>query len=537
VIWVAAAVGLVALVTWVGPAGAGSPDKGRTGLDSLIIFHTNDTHAHLVPFKNERGQVVGGAAVRSALLERERFLAPRSLTLDGGDVFQGTPYFTFFHGTPDYRAMTMMRYDAGALGNHDLDIGPVAWRNAQDREGMPVLSANVFGNAESLWVLGTWKLADECRRGARWIGGGKVPDSTKLNFLTKPFHGFSNIVVFGLTTPDVVSIVSPRPNGGVAVSDPVSAAQYLVPYLRKRFPIVICVSHLGLDADKKLAERVSGIDVIVGGHSHTALQKPILIPNGTPNGYHGTVIVQAGAYGEYLGRLALYLQGTKPVGYAGMLIPVRPSEGEDPDVAAMLRPYADSIGGSMSEVVFHAPFRVPSSGVREGEKPIGNFVTDAMREAADADIAFINSGGIRAAIPQGEVTAGDIYSVVPFDNRIVVVNMPGYLVRELCDITGRRIGKGGFLQVSGLSYVIKGQRAANVQVHGDIINSDATYRVAIVDYLYDGGDGYTIFKKAGPAQDTGIFLRDAAIHFLIAHPDYEFRKEGRIVWEGSMRGF
>ena len=385
---IAGAVLGAALVLGACSASPATVGSSSPGLDSLIIFHTNDTHAHLMPFKNERGELVGGAAARAALLERERFLAPHSLTLDGGDVFQGTAFFNLFHGTPDYRAMTMMGYDAGALGNHDLDNGPVRWLDVVGREGMPVLSGNVFGNAESLWARlenAPNNVVADCRRGARWIGDGRVPDSTRLSFLTRPGIMLDPVVrvgLFGLTTPEVVTIVSPRPNGGVAVGDPATAAKTLIPFLKRQGANwIICLSHLGLEADKELARRVSGIDVIVGGHSHTKLAKPILIPNGTPNGYHGTVIVQAGAYGEYLGRLAIYLDKGRPVGYSGRLIPVRPADGEDPDVVALLKPYADSIGGSMSQVVFHSPARVPSSGAREGETPLGNFVADAMREA------------------------------------------------------------------------------------------------------------------------------------------------------------
>jgi 2',3'-cyclic-nucleotide 2'-phosphodiesterase (5'-nucleotidase family) len=498
-----------------------------------------------MPFRNEKGELVGGAAARAALLERERDRTPHSLTLDAGDVFQGTPFFNFFHGVPDYRALKMMKYDAGVIGNHDLDEGPRAWLAAAN---INILSANVFASRDSGWTRVYGEPPPEVRKRAKWIGGGTVPDSLPLDYLANPrvLHlpvGEADVALLGLTTADITHIVSPRYNAGVAVGDPVAVARWEIPYLRhqpyaKANPdLVICISHLGFEADKELARRVSGIDVIVGGHSHTKLTKPILIPNGTPNGYHGTLIVQAGAYGEYLGRLAIYLDKGRPVGYSGRLIPVRPADGEDPDVVALLKPYADSIGGSMSQVVFHSAARIPSSGVRDGETPLGNFVADAMREAVDADIALINSGGIRSPIPQGDVTVGDVYSTLPFENSIVVVPMPGWQVRELCDIAGRRIGKGGFLQVSGISFAIKGQRSGNVRVGGQLIDSDRTYRVATVDYLYDGGDGYTIFKKTASAEQTGVLLRDAAIQFLTAHPDYEFRKEGRIVWEGSMRGF
>lgn len=529
---------------------AGSSKAARPGIDSLVLLHTNDTHAWLMPFKRDDGTLVGGAAARAALIERERESAPAAYVLDAGDVFQGTPFFNFFRGVPDYRAMALMEYEAVALGNHDLDDGPLAWiraaysRDTSDISPPPPYSvcANVFVAAESAWADGRTDVPAAARRGARWVGGKRVPDTAPLRYLAPPYHEIGkgdgpSIAFFGLMTRDLTNIVAVRPNGGVAVGDPVAVARDLVPKLRKHADVVICLSHMGLDADRDLAERVPGIDVIIGGHSHIALKKPILVKNTTPNGYHGTAIAQAGSRGEYLGRTVLYTENDRPVRFAGRLLSVRPADGESPRVAALLRPYADSIGAAMSKPVFVTPGRVPSTGLREGETPLGNFVADVIRDAVKADIAFINSGGIRAALPAGTVTVGDVYSVLPFDNRIVVVQMPGWRVRELLDFAGRRIGKGGFGQVSGVSFVIKGDRAGYIRVNGELIDSNRTYRVATIDYLYGGGDGYTIFEKAGPAEETGILLRDAAIRFLAEHPVYTFRKEGRIVWEGSMRGF
>src|SRR6185295_8809345 len=105
-----------------------------------------------------------------------------------------------------------------------------------------------------------------------------------------------------------------------------------VPELRRKADIVICLSHLGLDADRALATRVPGIDVIIGGHSHTRLNRPVLVRNATPNGYHGTVVAQAGYRGEFLGRTVLYFKGGRVARYSGQLLRVRPADGEDPRV-------------------------------------------------------------------------------------------------------------------------------------------------------------------------------------------------------------
>src|SRR6185369_15465537 len=162
-----------------------------------------------------------------------------------------------------------------------------------------------------------------------------VAAEARLRYLTQRFMVMTlpsglRVAIFGLVTDDVTTIVAVRPNAGVEVGDPIAVARRLVPELRRQADVVIAVTHLGVDVDRRLAERVPGIDLIVGGHSHTPLQKPILIHNATPNGYDGTVIVQAGSRGVYLGRIALYLKGRTPTRYAGALLPVRPADGEDP---------------------------------------------------------------------------------------------------------------------------------------------------------------------------------------------------------------
>lgn len=520
-------------------AGTGAGRLRAEARDSLILLHTNDTHAHLLPFERPNGALAGGAAARAERIRRERERSRHTILLDGGDVFQGTPFFGLFGGVPDYRAMSMMGYASGALGNHDLDNGPLAWIRTAREARFDIRSANVFVDAESAWARGREEVPVAVRRGARWIGGKKVPDSARLVYLTeRPWEveragPVQDAAFFALTTPDLDRLVLRNRNGGVAVGDPIAAARYLVPRLRERASMVICLSHMGVDMDRKLAERVPGIDVIVGGHDHRALHTPVLVRNATPNGYGGTVIVQAGYRGEYLGRLALYLEGDRLARYSGQLLRVSPEDGEDAKVAAMLRPYAEEVAEETGGVVFRSPMRLPNTGLRDGETPLGNFVADVVRWAGDADIGLINSGGIRAAIPAGEVTVGDVHTVLPFDNRVVVVRMYGWQVRQLLDRVARRLGKGGFLQVSGIAFVITRDRATYIRVAGDALESDRVYRVATVDYLAEGGDGYTNFEKALGIEPTGVVLREAAVRFLRENPRYEFRKESRIRWEGS----
>src|SRR6185295_7080804 len=191
---------------------------GGSQPDSLVLLHTNDTHARLMPFEADDGSKAGGAAARAALIEKQRGHPGQTLLLDGGDVFQGTPYFNFFRGVPDYRAMSLMRYNAGVLGNHDLDDGPAAWLRARAHAEFEILSANVCAAAES---SGTKP-------------GDDVPAKAPLRYLTRPFvirdlGAGRTVALFGLTTAELTHIVAVAPNAGVAVADPVSIAGRLVP--------------------------------------------------------------------------------------------------------------------------------------------------------------------------------------------------------------------------------------------------------------------------------------------------------------------
>ena len=508
--------------------------------DSLWILHTNDIHARLLPFEESGGDSFGGAAARGALIAKLRGgRESKTLVLDAGDVFQGTAFYNFFRGVPDYRTMSLMHYDAGALGNHELDDGPAAWLRTHAQANFPILSANVFVSADSAWASGLDPVPAAIRRGARWIGGVRVPDATRLRYITTPYviRQISGVKVgiLGLTTDDIVVIVNRAANGGVAVADPIAVAGVLVPEIRAKADLVVALTHLGVDADRALAARVPGIDVIVGGHSHTFLAKPVFIANErNRNRYAGTAVTQAGRWGSRVGRMGIAVGPDGVLGVTDALVPVRPRDGEDPGIAEVVRPYADSMAVIVNQPVFQNGARIGTSGMEQEDTALGNFVADVMAKTARADVAIVNSGGIRAPIPAGMVTIGDIYNVLPFDNTIVAVPMKGWQLRELLDFVASRIGKRGFAQVSGVTFVVRSDRAAEIHVGSEILDSDRTYRVATISFLYGGGDGFTQFAKAGPAEDTGIFTRDAAVRFLKENPRYEFKKRGRIRWEGAM---
>ena len=550
---------LFCLLSAVVPVGCSNGATSATGeIDSLVVLHTNDVHSHLDPFEAKTGERVGGVAARAALIRRQRDLGGRVLLLDGGDLVQGTPYYNVFRGEVDHRLLDLLHYDAIALGNHDLDDGVGAWRARAAKTQTPIVCANVFSVPDSA-PAGPARAAVPAtiRRNAKWIGGGKVAAGTELHHVAEPYvileRGGLKIALLGLMTPTLDRIVAARKNQGVAIGSPVAAAKFYVPKLRREADIVIALTHLGVDQDRWLVDHVHGIDLVVGGHSHTPLFRPRLEK---AEGGRATPIVQAGSWGQYLGRTTLRWSGGRAKAAFGRLIPVLPAEGEAAEVEALLATYRSRLGEGNDRVVFRAPQRLDFTSRRQGDHPLGNFVSDVMRERTGADLAVMNAGGIRAGLPAGDVRERDIVTMLPFDNRIVVLTMTGSQVQRMLDRVARHLGKGGFGHVSGVSYVIRRDRAAEVRVWsrtgtgtpggaaepgasvhrsrgGDPLEASRHYRVATIDFLADGGDYFDELRDSKAKEWTQVLLSDAAIEFLIAHPEYTFGPDGRVQWRGS----
>ena len=249
----------------------------------LTILHTNDMHSRIDPFPEGAGQWagLGGMARRAALVKDIRSREPNVLLLDSGDIFQGTPYFNFFGGEVEYKLMSQMGYDASTLGNHDFDNGLEGLQRQLPHAAFPFLVANYdFSKTPLAGRFAPYKVFE--RQGVR-------------------------VGVFGLGI-ELAGLVADKNFGATAYLDPVAKAREVVAQLRgaEKCDLVICLSHLGykyesakLD-DRKLAAQVAGIDLILGGHTHTFLDAPE--PIASPDG-HPTLINQVGWSGINLGRL------------------------------------------------------------------------------------------------------------------------------------------------------------------------------------------------------------------------------------------
>lgn len=257
----------------------------------LTILYTNDTHARLDPFPGNATQFsgLGGIARRASLIKKIRSQQSHVLLLDAGDVFQGTPWFDVYGGKVDLKLMTEMGYDAMTIGNHEFDRGPEGFADAAQKAGFPILSANYTVQKTAM-------------------------NPFVQKFIVREVDGF-RVGIFGLGIR-LSGLVHPDLYGDVRHRDPVIWADGMVNSLRKyhNCDYVICLSHLGFQYndgridDIELAGRVKGIDLIIGGHTHTFLDKPVAVKNAGGS----TLITQAGHSGIRLGRIDLNFQtGTK----------------------------------------------------------------------------------------------------------------------------------------------------------------------------------------------------------------------------------
>jgi 5'-nucleotidase / UDP-sugar diphosphatase len=468
----------------------------------LTILHINDFHGHLLPTPGKNGKPgTGGMAYIAKMVSEERAKNPEgTLLLSAGDMFQGTPISNLFRGKPVIEAMNRMGFDAMTLGNHEFDWGMEAFQNLRKAAVFPFLSANIIDDKRA-----------------------PLPG-------VKPYAVFQKkglkIAVIGITTPETHYTTKPGNLKGYHVVAPEKALPPLIEKMKKEGAgLVIVLSHTGLDEDRNMASQVSGIDLIVGGHSHTEAKTAVVVGE--------TIIVQAGYYGNYLGVMKIAVDtGSKkiiqhPERRILRKVKAGPDDAYDEDVAAIIKRYDDQIRGEFGRVVGETLVDLRK---RPFESNIGNLVCDAMRKAAGSQIAIQNNGGLRTTIPAGKITLEQIYTLLPFDNNLMTMDLTG---AQIADILEYNAKTEGMLQVSGLKVVYdlaapEGSRVKELTIGGKPADRSRVYRVTTNDFLAAGGDRFGMFRE-GKNAVVGDDIREAVLDYLKKHSPVSPRIEGRIV--------
>lgn len=435
--------------------GCGAPAGGARlhGPVELVLLHTADTHSMLFPYRatlgssdarrglGEVGELrsVGGFARLATLLRRERARAERVLHLDSGDVFQGSLTFERFGGEPELLAFDALGVDAQALGNHELDRGAaLVCERYEKLANFPLLAANYVADG------------DGCLAGLR--APSVVLDARGLR-----------VGVIGVGNASSVALLKSRPNElGVLARDAAGAVQGALDLLRPEVDLVVVVTHLGLDADRELVRRTSGIDVVLGGHQHLTLDAPEWALDCGGGGAaqiedawgraracspRRVPIIHSGAYAKTFGRVRVTLDDDPAhlgatadpldgheVSALGLeLVPVSDETPEAPDVAALLEPYRPEslgvlgtglLGALVTEPLAEVPRPLERLGATGGDSPLGNFAANVAREAAQADLAVLGASSLRHDVPPGVLDGEGLVRAVPFEDPLVSVELP-----------------------------------------------------------------------------------------------------------------
>jgi 5'-nucleotidase / UDP-sugar diphosphatase len=434
---------------------------------SLTIFHTNDTHGHLLPFsypdagagsdiaKTIHRKNIGGIARRAALVKRLRKELNQKGTavwlVDAGDITDGTPFSTAYQGEADVAAMNAASYDYSTLGNHEFNTSLAKLKKLLSLFRYPVLCANAVENS-----------------------GRPLTQASDIKDL-----GPLKIGIFGLVTRDSASYQAAKE--GVTISDEIETSRRMARALRPRADIVIALSHAGEKVDEQIAAAVPGIDVIIGGHSHSRIPLGNLIPHSgrsKASEVNGTIIVQAHQWGGELGRLDLYFEkdrsGTWHISpdYRERLIPITSDVPEDPEVAAVVARYWELIASRYGTVIGRAAADFVARGDDLAQY---NLVADAIRDTFKTDVEFENLGGVRAELAAGKITFEDLVNMDPFNNTVATFSIDGKTLKEI--LTKSQPA------VSGIEYKLVKGRLTKATVQGQEIKEDRIYTGAANSYF------------------------------------------------------
>lgn len=506
----------------------------------LNILHINDFHSRIESInkfdstcsaeEEGKNECFGGAARLLTAINQTRDALKAGgknvLLLNAGDNFQGSLFYTTYKGTVEAEMLNAMKFDAMTVGNHEFDDSEDGLAGFLDKVQFPVVTANVVATAAS-----------------------KIGDRVKPSIVLEV--GGQKIGIVGAVANDTAELATPGPN--ITIAEDVAKISEQVQKLKQDgVDKIIALTHVGYPRDLEFIAKIPDVDVVVGGHSHTLLSNtdqkaegpyPTLVDN--PGGYK-VPVVQAGQYSKYLGDLKVVFDDNGVV-KESKGDPILVDSSFKPDEATLKR--IDELKAPIEAL--KAKVVGTSEGPIEGDRKIcrvkecsmGNLVADAtLARVKDqgVTIAFANSGGLRSSIDGGDVSMGEVLTVLPFQNTVATFQLKGEDIRAALENGVSQIddGAGRFMQVSGMKYSFDrskpaGSRVVSVEVkEGDAfvpLDPTKTYIVAANNYVRTGGDGFKVFAtKAINAYDFGPNLEEAVAAYITANSPYKPYTDGRI---------
>jgi 2',3'-cyclic-nucleotide 2'-phosphodiesterase (5'-nucleotidase family) len=495
-------------------------DFGRLGGGDheITILYTNDFHSAFEPFPAywlKGAPLLGGAAHLATLIARERAAAPGAFLFDSGDMFTGT-ISAMTNGEALMEMMTLMRYDAMGVGNHEFDYGWQLFDLAMARVPFPVLCCNVRHRGNGIRFARPYTIVE--RQGAR-LGVIGVMGANAARYTIMP----SKVAELEFT-------------------DPAEETRRCIEVLRPAVDLIVVLAHQGLpgpmqtdaendpevqrsmDEDVRFCGEVRGIDVYIAAHSHRGLEQPIVHPD------TGTILTQTYGYGTRLGRLRLSVRERRVVRHDVRLLPVW-SEQLPPGraVARRIARYREVLSPRIGPPFATAKARIVRKYNRES--PLGSLVGDAMRTLAGSEAALINSGGLRADLPEGPLDRAAVLDCLPFLNTSVTLALSGRDLREAIE-QGLSL-QAGMVQVSGLAieYDRKrpaGSRLVRCRVGAEPLQDDRIYRVSTSSFMSEGGDGYRALQRGRRMREDPL-LSDVLAGYIRARQTVSPPPSGRLV--------
>lgn len=506
----------------------------------IVFLHTNDFHGHLTGQKLKNNKIEGGIARLAFAIELEkrkaRLRGMETLVFDSGDFFMGSPEADLSGGLDLINIMDTIGYNVMTLGNHEFDRGQEGLQKILENLKVPVVCANLkYDSGKLISKVLPWKIIEL--------------ETMKIG-------------VTGLMTTDLPSITSASAVKGLKIEEPFSAATKAAFEMRGQgADFILILSHLGYDIDKQLAENLSGVDLIIGGHSHT----PVLHPSS--HGANSVFVAQAGFYGHYLGKIIYDNQSDTP--FKGSIIRITSDKFDKmPLITKDVKIINQTVDKALGQIVGQtarallasipaeamekykgeelvsyvnstysddlACFKDSSERVLVYENSSGNMVADSMRHGAQSDIAIQNGGGIRSGLSKGDVTLKNIHAVMPFKNDLVKASAKGSVIQKLAE---RVVSKYdyGFGVVSGMKiyfdpYAPAYSRVKKVTVNGEPLDLEKVYTVATNAFLFYGGDSYTQFTETEIIEEFDIRpVQDCMSVYIGENSPYSVKVDQRLI--------
>ncbi len=517
---------------------------------NITVLHTNDHHGRF--WQNSYGEY--GMAARKTLVDQIRAEVAASggqvLLFSGGDINTGVPESDLQDAEPDFKGMSLIGYDAMALGNHEFDNPLSVLEKQREWANFPMLSANIYDKATGKRLFKPYEMFD--------VKGVKL-------------------AVIGLTTEDTAKIGNPEYISDIEFRDPKAEAKKVIEQLEsdQKPDLIFAVTHMGhyqngqfgvnAPGDVSLARSLpeGALDMIVGGHS----QDPVCMASENqmnldfkpgdacvPDKQNGTYIVQAHEWGKYVGRADYQFRNGDLTLVNYQLIPVNLKKkveidgeskrvnvaqeiAQDPQLLQFLTPYQEKGQSELGNVVAHIDGKLEGDRhvVRFEQTNLGRLIAKAQQERAKADFGIMNSGGVRDSMEAGDVTYKDVLKVQPFANQLTYVDMSGAEVLDYLNVVATKpVDTGAYPQFYGIGMTVKKTEVSNVKIQGKALDLTKTYRFSVPSFNAAGGDGYPKITGHSGYVNTGFVDAEVLKEYLQSHSPLQvgdYTPQGEMIYQ------